>query len=367
MIPLVDLSRLETGLKNQIQEKIKDIVRKGNYILGEELEIFETEFAEYCERKYCVGVASGTDAIFLALVAIGIKNGDEVIAPANTFISTVLPAVHLKAKPVLVDIDPQTYNIDPQKIEEKISSKTRAIISVHLYGQPASMDKILQIAKKYKLRVIEDACQAHGAIYKGKKAGSLSDIACFSFYAGKNLGCFGDGGAIVTNSKKLADKIKTLRNIGQKKKYHHIEKGFNSRLDTIQAAVLSAKLLYLDKWNLKRRRLASEYNRLLEKLSVVIPFEPEKYISNYHLYVIRVKKRDQLLEYLKSKGIFCGIHYPIPIHLQKSMKELGYKKGDFPITEKYAKEIISLPIFPQLRNEEVAIIAKYIKEFYENK
>lgn len=365
MIPLVDIVRQDKKIQPQITAAIKKIIKKGDFILGKEVEEFEKEFAKYCEVKYCVGVACGTDAILLALRALGIGLGDEVIVPANTFISSVLPIIYLGAKPVLIDIDPDTYNINVSKIEEKISKKTKAIIPVHLFGQIAEMDKILKIAKKHKLFVIEDAAQAHGSTLKNKKAGSFSNIACFSFYPGKNLGAYGDAGAIVTNDKTLAEKIKVLRNIGQAKKYIHVEKGYNSRLDTLQAAVLRIKLRELDKWNKERRDLAALYNKLLSGLPALTPIQAEGSISNYHLYVIRVSRRDSLLKYLHEREIFAGIHYPVPIHLHKALRDLPYKKGDFPVTEKYVGEIISLPIFPGMQKKEVGIIAEAIKSFYE--
>ncbi len=371
MIPLVDIARQDKKIQPKIISAIKKIIQKGEFILGEEVEKFEKEFARYCGVKHCIGVACGTDAILLALRALGIGSNDEVIVPANTFISTVLPIIYVGAKPILVDIDPSTYNINVSKIEEKISKKTKAIIPVHLFGQIAEMDKIYKIARKHKLFVIEDAAQAHGATYKNKKAGlpagkagNFSDVVCFSFYPGKNLGAYGDGGAIVTNNKSIAEKIKVLRNIGQVKKYIHSEKGYNSRLDTIQAAVLRIKLRELNKWNQERRRLAALYNKLLSGLPVSTPIISVGRVSNFHLYVIRAPKRDKLLKYLYSKKIFAGIHYPVPIHLHKAMSDLPYKKGDFPITEKYAKEILSLPIFPGMSKKEVGIIAEEIKNFY---
>ncbi|KKQ34490.1 MAG: pyridoxal phosphate-dependent protein [Microgenomates group bacterium GW2011_GWA2_37_6] len=362
---------MDRKIQPQIISAIKKITQKGDFILGEEVEKFEKEFARYCGVKHCVGVASGTDAILLALRALGIGSGDEVIVPANTFISSVLPIIYVGATPIITDIDPKSYNIDVSKIEEKISKKTKAIIPVHLFGQIAEMDKILKIAKKHKLFVVEDAAQAHGSTFKNKKAslpagkaGSFSDIACFSFYPGKNLGAYGDAGAIVTNNKSIAERIKILRNIGQVKKYIHSEKGYNSRLDTIQAAVLRIKLRQLDKWNQERRHLAALYSKLLSGLPVSIPIQTDGNVSNFHLYVIRAPKRDRLLKYLHKNKIFAGIHYPVPIHLHKALRNLPYKKGDFPVTEKYASQIISLPIFPGMSEKEVGIITEAIKNFY---
>lgn len=365
MIPLVDIVRQDEKLQPQIHRAIKKITQRGDFILGQEVAYFEHEFAKYCGVKYAVGVASGTDAILLALRALEIGSGDEVIVPANTFISGVVPIIYTGAKPILVDINPETYNIDVSSIERKITKRTRAIFPVHLYGQIADMDKILKIAKRHKLHVIEDAAQAHGSTFKKRKAGSFGDMACFSFYPGKNLGAYGDGGAIVTNNKKLADKLRILRDVGQEKKYVHTEKGYNSRLDTIQAVVLRIKLKQLDIWNKHRRRIADFFNQELKNLPIETPTELPGSLSNYHLYVIRVKRRDKLLQYLHKNKIYAGIHYPTPIHLHKALSDLKYKRGDFPISEKYSGEIISLPIFPYMSKEEAGIIVGKLKEFYE--
>ncbi len=367
MIPLVDIVRQDKKIQPQIFSAIRKITQRGDFILGQEVELFEKEFAKYCGMKYAVGVSSGSDAIMLALRAIDIKPGDEIIVQANTFISTVLPIIYLGAKPVLVDINPHTYNIDVNKIEAKITKKTRAIFPVHLYGQICEMDKILKIAKKHKVFVIEDACQAHGSTLNNKKAGAFGDIACYSFYAGKNLGAYGDGGAVVSNRKKFADKIRILRHIGQAKKYIHIEKGYNNRLDTIQAAILRIKLRELDKWNRERRRIANYFNKHLKNFALAIPIEIPGSQSNYHLYVVRVNSRDKLLAYLHKNKIYAGIHYPSPIHLHRALSDLPYKKGDLPISEKYAKEILSLPIFPYMSIKEADIIVKTIRKFYEVK
>lgn len=368
MIPLVDISRQDKNIRAKILNAIEEVINRGDFILGSKVSEFEKKFASYCGTKYCVGVASGTDAILLALKALGIGNGDEVIVPANTFISSVLPIIYVGARPVLCDIDKDTYNIDIAEVEKKVTKKTKAILPVHLYGQVCDINEISQIAKSHGLFVIEDAAQAHGSLYKDKKAGSFGIIGCFSFYPGKNLGAYGDGGAITTDDGKLSEKIKILRNIGQKEKYVHTVKGYNSRLDTIQAAILTVKLTKIDEWNRQRRDVASLYTKLLSSLdiNVTVPFEPEYSKSNYHLYVIRVDERDKLLEHLKTNGIMAGIHYPIPIHLHQALKDIGYKKGDFPITEECASQIMSLPIFPYLKEEEVKSIIKHIKDFYAN-
>ena len=364
VVPFLNLTRQYQAIKLEMNSAIQKVLDRGDFILGEEVGLFEKEFAAYCGVKYAVGVANGADAILLSLRALGIGKDDEVIAPVNTFISSVLPVLNAGAKVIFVDNDPQTYNIDVNEIEKKITKKTKAIIAVHLYGQIADMERIKKIAREHKLFIIEDAAQAHGATYKGKRAGNFSDIACYSFYPGKNLGAYGDAGAIVTNRKSLADKVRILGNIGQKKKYLHDEKGYNSRLDTIQAAVLRVKLKYFAKAIKMRREIAAYYTEKLAGTDVVTPIEVASSKAGYHLYVIRTKKRDELLAFLKSRGIICILHYPVPLHLQKSLKDLNYKRGDFPIAEKYAKEILSLPFFPELTKEEANKVVEKIKEFY---
>lgn len=366
IIPLVNLAKQYQTIKKEVLPQVEKVFLAGNFILGDQVGKFESEFAKYCNVKYCVGVASGTDALLLSLKALDIGPGDEVITPANTFISTILPLIYLGAKPVLVDIDPNTYQIDPKLLEKAVTRKTKAVIPAHLYGIPSPMDQILKIAKKHRLFVLEDACQAHGSSLKNKKCGSFGDLAAFSFYPGKNLGAAGDGGVVATNIKKLADKIKSLRNIGQTKKYEHDLLGYNSRLDTLHAAVLSVKLKKLDSWNKKRNKVAYFYNKYLKDLPIIIPPQFSKDIfANNHLYVIRTPRRDQLISFLKSNGISSGIHYPIPLHLQKSLKYLGFKRGDFKITEKYAKEILSLPMYPELTEKEIIYISSKIREFFQ--
>jgi len=364
-ISFVDLSRQHKKIRRELNKAIARVIDDSYFILGKHLEEFEQNFANYLKVKYAFGVGSGTDALRIALLALGIKPGDEVLIPANTFISAPLEISFVAAKPVLVDINEKTYNLNPQEVEKKITQKTKAIIPTHLYGQPAAMDEILRIARKYNLWVIEDACQAHGAEYKDRKVGGLGDIGCFSFYPTKNLGALGDGGMVVTNKDNLAKKIAMLRNYGEEKKYFYKIKGFNSRLDPIQAAVLNVKLKYLDEWNNKRRKLAAAYTRLLyEVKEITLPKENPENKHVYHLFVIRTKKRDQLLEYLKKNGILCLIHYPVPVHLQHSFKDLGYKRGDFPVTEECTREILSLPIFPELTLKEIRYVCDVIKKFF---
>jgi len=362
-VSFVDLKRQYEKIKNEIDNAIFKVINDGDFILGKELEAFEKEFASYCDSKFCVGVNSGTSALHLTLIALGITKEDEVILPANTFISAAFAVSYTGANPVFVDIDRESYNIDVTKIKEKITKKTKAIIPVHLYGQTADMNPILEIAKKYDLKVVEDCCQAHGALYNGKKAGSIGDVGCFSFYPSKNLGAYGDSGAIATSDEKLLEKICMLRNYGQKVKYHHLIKGFNDRLDNIQAAILRVKLKYLDEWNTARRKHALFYNSLLEDTEAIIPVQKDYAKHIYHQYVIRTKERDNLSKYLNSKQISTLIYYPIPIHLQKAYSDLNCKKGTFPITEQYSDEIISLPIFPELKQEEIRYVVSNVKEF----
>jgi dTDP-4-amino-4,6-dideoxygalactose transaminase len=362
MIPFIDLKSEYAEINEEIAQAIQRVLKSGWFILGVEIKKFEEEFSKYIGTKYGVGVNSGSDALFLALKALGIGKVDEVLTVSHTFISTVDAIVRNGAKPVFVDIDPDTYCVDVTKIEEKITERTRAILPVHLYGHPANMDPIIEIAEKYNLFVVEDACQAHGAEYKGRKVGSIGDLGCFSFYPVKNLGAYGDGGMVVTNNEELADKLGLLRNYGQSKKYYHDFVGVNSRLDEIQAAVLSVKLMHLDEWNEKRRRVAKRYNELLGDSEIVTPIEKEYAKHVYHLYVIRPKDRNKLQEYLSKKGIETMIHYPIPVHKQKAYLDLGFHTRLY-ITERICNDILSLPIFPEFKNEEIEEVVNYIINF----
>lgn len=363
-IPVVNLKKQYQIYHRDIDKAIKSVLDSTHFILGEEVDRFEEEFAKFCETKYCVGLDNGISALELGMRALGIGPGDEVITPVNSFIASSAAISFTGAKPVLVDCLPDTYNIDPEKIEKAINKKTKAIMPVHLYGQIADMDSIMAIAKKKDLFIIEDACQAHGAVYKGKKAGSLGDLSAFSFYPGKNLGAYGDAGALVTSKKEIAEKVRMMRNYGQKEKYHHLSLAWNRRLDSIQAAVLRVKLRHLPFWNQKRKEHALLYNELLNNTKVITPFEIKNVVSIYHIYCLRVEKREKLQQYLQNKGIMTGIHYPIPIHLQKAYCDLGYKKGDFPIAEKLSKEILSLPMYPELTKEEIKYISRNIHMFY---
>ena len=364
-IPFVDLKTQYQSLKPELDAAVLAVMQRGDFVLGGAVTEFERVFADYCGAKYAVGVDSGYSALELIVRAYGIGPGDEVITAANTFIATTLAISNTGATPVLVDIDPETYNIDPAKIAAAITPRTKAIMPVHLYGQPVDMDPILAIARKHGLRVFEDAAQGAGARYKGRMVGSLGDAAGFSFYPGKNLGAYGDGGAVVTDDAEIAEKIRLLRNIGQKVKYYHEVKGFNHRLDTMQAAVLLVKLPHLDGWNAERRRAAATYADLLADLPLTTPATAAYAEHIFHLYIVRVANREALMDYLKERGIATGLHYPIPIHLQPAYSELGYKAGDFPITEAYAETILSLPIFPELDDHKVATVVDAIRDYFE--
>jgi dTDP-4-amino-4,6-dideoxygalactose transaminase len=362
-VPFVDLTAQYHSIATEIGEVTAKVMEEADFILGRDVSLFEEEFASFCGVKYGVGVDSGTSALELALRAYDIGPGDEVITAANTFIATALAISHAGAKPVLVDVDPSTCIIDVAGIARAITPRTKAILPVHLYGQPAQMSPIRQLAEKLGLVLIEDACQAHGARYGGKRAGSLGHAAAFSFYPGKNLGAYGDGGMVVTNDRDIAERLQMLRNYGQKEKYHHQFRGYNRRLDTLQAAVLRVKLKHLDRWNDARRQNARLYQQFLDGTGVATPVEAGGTDSVWHLYVIETEHRDLLREYLISKGISVGIHYPVPIHLQPAYQDLGYKQGDFPVTEAAARRILSLPMYPELRSEQIEYISGTIRAF----
>ncbi len=363
-IPFVDLKAQYRAIEGEVNAAIMQVLQNTDFILGHAVDAFEEEFAHYCDVDYAIGVDSGYSALELILRAYEIGPGDEVIAPANTFVATVLAISNCGATPVLVDADSATYNLDPMKLAAAITPNTRAIMPVHLYGQPADMDPIMAIAREHGLRVIEDAAQGHGGYYKGRRVGSLGDAAGFSFYPGKNLGAYGDGGAVVTNDPDVADKIRLLRNLGQRVKYNHEIKGFNRRLDTLQAAVLRVKLPYLDGWNAERRRVAAGFTDGLQGLPLVTPFTPAAIEPVYHLYVIQTENRDALQKQLTAAGVATGLHYPKPIHLQPAYAELNYRPGDFPVAEQLSENILSLPIFPELTNEAVAYITEQIRKFF---
>lgn len=363
-IPLVDLKRQYQGIKEEVLAEIGQTLEGMQLFLGKNVQAFESEFAAYCGTEFAVGVGSGTEALHLALLASGVGPGDEVITVSNTFFATVEAIVLVGARPVFADIDPVTYNIDSSQIERNINGRTKAILPVHLYGHPANMGPILELAETYKLKVIEDACQAHGAEYRGYRAGSLGDVGCFSFYFTKNLGAYGESGMIVTSDPDIAKKCRMLRDHGQEVKYLHRMVGINGRLDEIQAAVLRVKLPYLDHWNEKRRSLAQAYEAGLPP-SVVQPKEMSWAKHVYYAYVIRTAGRDQLQAWLATKGVGTGIHYPIPIHLQETYH--GYERNGIylPVTEKVVGEIISLPMYPELSTDEIGYICDCVWEFAE--
>lgn len=362
-VPFVDLKAQYAAINTEINQALAQVLQRTDFILGRDVEQFEEEFAAYCQVNHAVSVDSGTSALELALRACGIGPGDEVITVANTFIATTLAISYVGATPVLVDVEPTTYMMDPARMEEAITPRTKAIMPVHLFGHPVDMDRILEIARRHSLLVIEDACQAHGARYKGRRVGSMGQAAAFSFYPGKNLGAYGDGGMVVTNDAKIADSLQLLRNYGQREKYNHKLRGFNRRLDTMQAAVLRVKLKYLDAWNEARRQHAHLYNELLSGSQVVTPRQAAFAEPVWHLYMLRTAQRAALKEYLAQRGISTGIHYPIPIHLQPAYRDLGYRAGQFPVTERDAEEILSLPMYAELTPEQIQYVAGAICEF----
>ena len=383
-IPFVDLKTQYESIKDEIDSVISEVISKSAFIGGPYVKSFEESFASFCNVKHCVGVGNGTDALFIALKALGIGQGDEVITAANSFIATSEAITMTEARVVFVDINPQTYNMDHQKLREflekdcNVDDKTgqpvnrqtgkqiKAIIPVHLYGQPADMDFILDIAKKHNLKVVEDAAQAHGAIYKGRTIGSIGDVACFSFYPGKNLGAYGDGGAIVTNDEALAKKARMLANHGRTEKYNHEVEGVNSRLDGLQAAILNVKLKHLSEWSESRRKNAHLYNEYLKDTELITPVEIDNVKAVYHLYVVRVNSnsRQRLQDHLKSKGIATGIHYPIALPNLTAYSYLKHSNNDFPEATKASQEILSLPMFPELNESQINYITDKIREFY---
>ncbi|MFH1314542.1 MAG: DegT/DnrJ/EryC1/StrS family aminotransferase [Candidatus Eisenbacteria bacterium] len=365
-IPLVDLKSQYRSIENEIRAAIEPVLADCNFILGRNVKEFEKEFAEFCGAKHALGVANGTEALTLALLACDVGDGDEVIVPANTFIATAEAVSSTRGQVVFAEIDPDTYNMDVSDLERRITPKTKAVIPVHLFGQTADMDPINELAAKHGLRVIEDAAQAHGAEYNGRRAGSLGEVACFSFYPGKNLGAYGDSGAVVTSDPEIARRIGMLRNHGRSEKHDHEMEGLNSRMDEIQGAVLRVKLRHLAEWNDTRRNRADLYNRLLSDADVVVPATKNHVRHVYHLYVIRTKKRDALRTHLIDSGISVGIHYPIPLHMTKAYRHLGYSEGDFPISEAHARQILSLPMCPETSDEQIERVCSEIITFLKN-
>lgn len=362
-VPFLDLKANYAPLKEEIQKEIQDVLDNTAYILGPKVASFEKAFAEAHNAKHCFGVSSGTDGNHITAATLGITFGDEIIMPANTFIATAWGATLTGATPVFVDVDPESYNLDPAKVEAAITPKTKAIVAVHLYGQPADMDALKAIADKHNIYLIEDAAQAHLAEYKGKKVGSIGDAASFSFYPGKNLGAYGEAGAVTTNSDELAAKIDQFRVHGQSKKYYHETYGHNYRMSAIQGAVLGIKLKHLASYTENRRRVAKRYNELLADIEMIkLPKEMEYAKHVYHLYVIQIANREDFQKRLADKGVSSGMHYPVPLHLQNCFKHLGYKKGDFPVTEQLADNCVSLPMFPEMTDEQIEYVCQTIKE-----
>ena len=367
-VPFVDFREQYHAIKDKVDVGLKKVFEDGSFILGPQEKAFEEDFARYCGTQYAVGVNSGTDALYLAMLALDIGPGDEVIVPTFTFIATALCVSYTGAKPVFVDIEDQTCNIDPARFEAAITRKTKAVIPVHIYGQPADMKEINAIATKHKIAVVEDACQAHGATYNGKKTGALGDIACFSFYPTKSLGAFGDGGMVVTGNRSLYEKTLMLRDYGRAGRYDHKIKGHNSRLDTVQAVVLAAKLPLLDQWNKMRNDVAAHYGNLLKSAEgVVTPAIQKDRTHVFQTYAVRLPNRDKICEAMKAKGIGVLIHYPIPLHLQEAYADLGHKMGDFPVSERIAKEILSLPMFPHMKKDQVEYVCATLKELLGSK
>ncbi len=363
-VPLIDLKRQYLTIKDRVKSAIDEVLDSQCFILGPKVEEFEKRMAAYTHAGGAIGVSSGTDALLLSLMALGVGQGDEVVTSAFTFGATVGTIQRLGAIPVFADIEPGTYNINTDLIEEKISGKTRAIMPVHIYGQCADLDPIISLARKHNIKVVEDAAQAAGAEYKGRKAGSIGDLGCYSFFPSKNLGAYGDGGMVICCSDDLTEKVKTLRVHGAKKKYYHVELGINGRLDAIQAAILNVKLDFLDKWCEARVEKASYYNEQLKDTPLTLPVTTDYSTHIFHQYVVRADDRDKLFEYLKDNDVGCGLYYPLPMHLQESLSCFGFNKGDLPETEKAANETLALPIFPELRTDEQDYVVGIIKKFY---
>jgi dTDP-4-amino-4,6-dideoxygalactose transaminase len=360
MIPFVDLQAQYRGISQEIQSAILNVLNTSQFVLGTEVARFEREFAAYCENTWCVGVNSGTSALHLALLAAGIGPGDEVITVPFTFVATVAAIRYTGARPVFVDIDPASFTMDPKRLEAALTPRTRAVLPVHLYGQPADMDPIVAFARRHDLVVIEDAAQAHGARYHARRVGSLGDMACFSFYPGKNLGAYGEGGAVVTASADCAKTVRMLRDWGQEQKYMHVLRGFNYRLEGIQGAVLSVKLKYLDEANRRRAVNAWRYSHHLDGAGVEMPRTMPDRTHVFHVYAVRSKRRDALQKHLTERQVQTGIHYPVPVHLTPAHADLGYRRGDFPESERAADEVLSLPMFPELTEEQIATVAEAV-------
>ncbi|HEY5039856.1 MAG TPA: DegT/DnrJ/EryC1/StrS family aminotransferase [bacterium] len=362
MIPYLDLKAQYQNIQGEIQESVKGVLESGHYVLGEEVKTFEENFAVYCQTRFAVAVNTGTSALHLALLAAGIGPGDEVITTPLTFVATAAAVVYTGAKPVFVEIDPATLNLDAGKVSKAITPRTKALLPVHLHGKPVEMAPLLELSKRNNIHLIEDAAQAHGAEFQGRRAGSMGLAGCFSFYPGKNLGAYGEGGAVTTNDEGIAKKIRLLRDWGAEKRYHHDVKGFNFRMESLQGAILKVKLKHLEKWTEARRAHAMRYDEKLKGLSLRVPQTPSGVRHVYHVYPILLEKRDKLQEYLMSRGVQTNIHYPIPVHLQKAYSDLGYKAGDFPVTEKACDQLLSLPLYPEMTEAQVDEVAEAVRD-----
>jgi dTDP-4-amino-4,6-dideoxygalactose transaminase len=362
LIPFVDLKRQYAAIRDEVHQAIQDVLDQCAFASGPAVAAFEAEFARYCGVRHCVGVNSGTSALHLALIACGVGPGDEVITVPMTFVATAWAISYVGARPVFVDIEPETYTMDVEQVERAVTSRTRAILPVHLYGQMAHLDPLLELCERHGLALVEDAAQAHGATYYGRRAGAVGRVGCFSFYPGKNLGAYGEGGAITTNDDAMAARVRALRDHGQSGKYRHEELGFNYRMDGIQGAVLGVKLRRLDRWNAARRQVAARYRVMLGDTPLVLPREAEGRGHVWHLYVVRHAERDRLQQALAAAGIATGLHYPIPVHLQPAYAHLGHGVGEFPVAEQVAQQCLSLPIYPELGAEEQAHIVQVVKQ-----
>ena len=363
-IPYLDLAAQMRPLRAEIEAALAQALDKCTFCLGPDVAAFEEEFAAFCGVKHCVGVNSGTSALHLAMRLLNIGPGDEVITTPYTFVATSWAISYVGAKPVYVDIEDATFNLNPELVEKAVTSRTRAILPVHLYGQPCALDELLAIANKRGLALVEDAAQAHGALYKGRRVGGLGQIGCFSFYPGKNLGAYGEGGALVTNDGAFAARARALREHGSSVRYYHDEIGYNYRMEGFQGAVLRVKLKHLNRWVEERRRVARRYTELLADTPLKLPVEAQGVQSAWHLYVVRHPRRDELKKHLEEHGIGCALHYPLPLHVQKCYAHLGYKAGDFPVAEKAARECLSLPIYPEMTDEQVKRVAEVIRDFF---
>jgi dTDP-4-amino-4,6-dideoxygalactose transaminase len=361
-VPLVDLRAQHRSVAAEVEPALRAVMERADFVLGDDVAAFEAEFAAYCETGHAVGVDSGLSALELGMRALGIGPGDEVVTPANSFVASSSAITFAGATPVWVDVDPRTLTMDPDAVRAAITPRTRAIMPVHLYGQPADMDAIAAIAREHGLRVVEDACQAHGARSGGRRVGSLGDLAAFSFYPAKNLGAYGDGGIVTTPDAELAERLRTMRNYGQRRKYEHVTLAWNRRLDTVQAAVLRVKLRRLDAWNAARRRLAAQYDRLLGESGLQLPWTRPGAEHAFHLYVVQADGRDDLLAALRARGIGAALHYPVPIHLQDAYRDRGFGPGSFPVTERAAGRVLSLPLYPELGRDQVERVAAAVAE-----